>query len=59
MSKSITVKIPTTKVIELLKAKQVQMELDKVRTCLALQPLVVAFLRYQMPFLFASFNLKK
>jgi|LauGreDrversion4_2_1035121.scaffolds.fasta_scaffold500362_4 hypothetical protein len=29
MSKSITVKIPTTKVIELLKAKQVQMELDK------------------------------
>ena len=29
MSKSITVKIPTTKVIELLKAKKVQMELDK------------------------------
>ncbi len=29
MSKSITVKILTTKVLELLKAKQVQMELDK------------------------------
>jgi hypothetical protein len=29
MSKSITVKIPTTKVIELLKAKKVRMELDK------------------------------
>jgi len=29
MSKSITVKIPTTKVLELLKAKQVKMELDK------------------------------